>query len=133
METNIGLGRAPRPEENLWIRSGFVNPSLWLARISRQLPAATGDAPCPVVFSRIGMLDGLSSTAARPSGRKPHWTQHLAGLATKVGEKCGLAYIRCSEGQRSHIRRGKKPPLGSGDRGSSLSILDVFYARRMVR
>ncbi len=63
------------------------------ARISHQLPAAADDAQCPAVFSRIGMLDGLSSTTPRPSGRKPHWTMHLAALATKVGEKCGLAVV----------------------------------------
>ncbi len=62
-----------------------------LARMSHQLPTAADDAPCPAMFSRIGMLDGLQSTTPRPSGRKPHWTQHLAALATKPGEICGLA------------------------------------------
>jgi len=61
-----------------------------LARTSHQLPAAVGDAPHPAVFSRFGVLDVLSSTTPRPSGRKPHWARHVADLATKAGEKCGL-------------------------------------------
>ncbi len=67
-----------------------------LTRISHQLSAAADDAPCPAVFSRLGMLDGQSSTTPRPSGRKPHWTRHLAALATKPGEKCGLKRIPSS-------------------------------------
>jgi hypothetical protein len=43
-------------------------------------------APHPAVFSRLGVLDVLSSTAPRPSGRKPHWARHLAALATKPSE-----------------------------------------------
>jgi hypothetical protein len=42
------------------------------------------------MFSHFGVLDVLSSTTPRPSGRKPHWARHLATLATKAGEKCGL-------------------------------------------
>ncbi len=61
-----------------------------LARTSHQLPAAAGDAPHPVVFSHFRVLDVLSSTTPLPSGRKPHWPRHLADLATKAGEKCGL-------------------------------------------
>jgi len=61
-----------------------------LARTSHQLPAAAGDAPHPTGFSHFGVLDVLSSTTPRPSGRKHHWARHLADLATKVGEKCGL-------------------------------------------
>ncbi len=64
-----------------------------LTRISHQLSAAADDAPCPAVFSRVGMLDGLSSTTPRPSGRKPHWTRHFATLATKPGEKRGLILV----------------------------------------
>jgi len=37
------------------------------------------------------VLDVLSSTTPRPSGRKRRWARHLAALATKAGEKCGLA------------------------------------------
>jgi len=60
------------------------------ARISHQLPTAAGDAQHPAVFSRLGVLDVLSSTPPRPSGRQPHWAQHLATLATKPGEISGL-------------------------------------------
>jgi hypothetical protein len=61
-----------------------------LARISHQLPAAGDDAPHPAVFSRLGVLDVLQVRAPRPSGRKPHCARHLAALATKAGEICGL-------------------------------------------
>ena len=53
-----------------------------LARISNQLPTTVGDAPHPAVFSRLWVLDVLSSTTPRPSGRKPHWARHLAVLVT---------------------------------------------------
>jgi len=62
-----------------------------LARTSHRLPATAADAPHPAGFSRFGVLDVLSSTTPRPSGRKPGWARHLAALATKPGEKCGLA------------------------------------------
>jgi len=61
-----------------------------LTRTSHQLPATAGDALHPAGFSRIGVLDVLSSTTPRPSGRKLRWAQHLTDLATKAGEKCGL-------------------------------------------
>ncbi len=38
----------------------------------------------------------LSSTTPRSSRRKPHWARHLTGLATKLGEKWGLAVQRSS-------------------------------------
>jgi len=63
-----------------------------LARISHQLPAATGDASHPAVFSRLGVLDVPQVRAPRPSGRKPHWARRLAALATKPGEICGLGF-----------------------------------------
>jgi len=63
----------------------------FLTRISHQLPAATCDAPHPAVFSRLGVLDVPQVRAPRPLGRKPHWARHLAGLATKPGEICGLS------------------------------------------
>jgi tetratricopeptide (TPR) repeat protein len=63
-----------------------------LARISHQLSAAVGDVPHPSVFSRLGVLDVPQVRAPRPSGRKPHCARHLAGLATKPGEICGLAW-----------------------------------------
>ncbi len=46
--------------------------------------------PLPAAVAHLGVLDVLSSTTPRPSSRKRHWIQHLAGLATKPGEKCGL-------------------------------------------
>jgi hypothetical protein len=60
------------------------------ARISHQLSAAAGDAPHPAVFSRLGVLDVRLSTPPRLSGRKPRWARHLAVLAAKSGEICGL-------------------------------------------
>ena len=68
-----------------------------LARISHQLPAATGDASHPAVFSRLGVLDVPQVRAPRPSGRKPNWARRLAGLATKPGEICGLVHILVQE------------------------------------
>jgi len=65
-----------------------------LAYSSPQLSAAAGDAPHPAVFSRLGVLDVLSSTTPPPSGRKRHWARHLAALATKAGENCRLAGAR---------------------------------------
>ncbi len=61
-----------------------------LACISHQLPATAVDAPHPAGFSRFGVLDVLSSTTPRPSGRKPRWARHLVALATKPSEKCRL-------------------------------------------
>ena len=61
-----------------------------LTRTSHQLSATDGDAPHPAVFSRLGVLDVLSSTTPRPSSRKPCWARHLTALAAKAGEKCGL-------------------------------------------
>ena len=72
-------------------RGKFLLLDTGLAGISHQLPAAAGDAPHPEVFSRFGVLDVLSSTTPRPSGRKPHWARHLADLATKADEKRRLA------------------------------------------
>ena len=60
------------------------------SHISHQLSAAACDAPHPAVFSRLGVLDVPQVRALRPSGRKPHWARHLAGLATKPGKICGL-------------------------------------------
>ena len=61
-----------------------------LTRISHQLTAAASDTPCPAEFSRLGVLDVRSSPTPRPSDRKRRWAWHLAGLATKAGEKRGL-------------------------------------------
>jgi len=62
-----------------------------LTRISHQLSAVACDAPHPAVFSRLGVLDVPQVRAPRPSGRKPHWAHHLAALATKPSEICGLS------------------------------------------
>ncbi len=61
-----------------------------LARKPHQLSTAAGDAPHSAVLSRLGVLDVLSSTPPRPSGRNPHCARHLATLATKPGEIPGL-------------------------------------------
>jgi len=61
-----------------------------LTRNSHQLSAPASDAPHPAEFSRLGVLDVQSSTTPLPSGRKNRWARHLAALATKAGEKCGL-------------------------------------------
>ena len=61
-----------------------------MTRTSHQLSAAGDDAQHPAVFSRLGVLDVPQVRAPRPSGREPHWAQHLAALATKPGEKYGL-------------------------------------------
>jgi len=60
------------------------------ACISRHVAAAPRDMPQSATFSRFGVLDVLSSTTPRPSGRKRHISPHLAGLATRRGEKCRL-------------------------------------------
>ena len=59
-----------------------VNSRVHLARIIHEISAADDDSPYPAVFARLGALDVLSSTPARPSGRKPHRARHLAALAT---------------------------------------------------
>jgi hypothetical protein len=51
------------------------------------------DAPHPAGFSRFGVLDVLSSTTPRPSGRKPRWARPLTALAMKPGEKCRLELV----------------------------------------
>ncbi len=61
-----------------------------LARTSHQSSTAVGDAQSPAALSLIAMLDGQSSTTARPSGRKHRWALHLPALATNIGERCGL-------------------------------------------
>ncbi len=65
-----------------------------LAHTSHQLSATVVDAPHPAALSHLGVLTVLSSTPPRPSDRKLHWAQHLNGLATKPGEKCGLVPVR---------------------------------------
>ena len=62
------------------------------ARISHHLATTAGDMPQSATFSRFGVLDGLSSTTPRPSGRKRHISRHLAGLATRRGEISGRGW-----------------------------------------
>jgi soluble lytic murein transglycosylase len=64
-----------------------------LARACHRPSAGAADAPRPAAFSPHGVLDVPSSTTPRPSGRTPHWARHLGVLATKTGEKCGLALV----------------------------------------
>jgi len=64
------------------------------------------------------VLDVLSSTTPRPSGRKHRWARHLAVLAMKADEKRGLSLPRSSRRnaprgpnrrrQRSALRRRPK-------------------------
>ena len=60
------------------------------ARASHHLATAARDTPQSAPFSPIGLLDVQSSTPPRPAGRKHHISRHLAGLATRRGEKYGL-------------------------------------------
>jgi len=64
-----------------------------LARISHHLATTAHDMPQSAAFSRFGVLDVLSSTTPRPSGRKRHISRHLAGLATRRGEIFGLGEV----------------------------------------
>jgi len=85
---------APIPD--LWPRFPPFARSGWpdgLSRISHQLSAADSDAPHPAEFSHLGVLDVLSSTTPRPSGRKHRWARHLAALAMKADEKRGLSLL----------------------------------------
>ena len=66
----------------------------WLTRTSHHLASAARDMPQAAAFSRIGLLNVPSSTPPRPSGRKHHISRHLACLATRRGEKCGLKVVR---------------------------------------
>ena len=60
------------------------------ACVSHNVAAADRDMPQSAAFSPIGVLDVLSSTTPHPSGRKRNISRHLAGLATRRGEKCRL-------------------------------------------
>ncbi len=89
------------------------SPSV-LARSSHQLSAAAGDARHPAWLSHLRVLDVLSSTPARPSDRKPSWAQHLADLATKPGEKCGLGEPDATAPavRASTVKLPERPPHG---------------------
>ena len=64
---------------------------LMLASISHQLSTAAADPGMSIALRLVGFLDALSSTPAEPSGRAPCIHADLRRLATKPGEKCGLA------------------------------------------
>ncbi len=77
----VGAGRVIRP----WDRKSTdddVPHCVILARVTHEVSTAADDASRPAVFARLGMLDVLSSTPPRPSGRKPHCALHLVVLAT---------------------------------------------------
>jgi hypothetical protein len=101
--------------------AGFGRVLKWvvLAPITHQRPATAADAPHPTVFSPIGVLDVLSSTTPRPSSRKHRWVQHLAALATKPGEKWGLA-VRAS-GLASALRTAAVAHAGAGSSSASVA------------
>ena len=103
--SNVGVPVFTRciPAEKTYsvVESDVDGPTVLLARTSHQLSAAVGGAqahsanggagPYSAAFSHLGVLKVLLSAPPRPSGRKNHWAQHLTDLATKPGEKCGLA------------------------------------------
>ena len=68
-----------------------------LARISHQFSTAAADSGMSTALRLVGFLDVLSSTPAESSLRAPCIHARLRRLATKTGEKCGLA---------DHIYRG---------------------------
>ena len=105
-----------------------------LARISHQLPAAAGDAPHPAWFSHFRVLDVLSSTTPRPSDRKPHWARHLADLATKAGEICGLALKGvCGLAILSLVVVAcARPTAHTADAGTASSPLEVVQPRAIL-
>ncbi len=62
-----------------------------LARISRQISAAAVDPGMSTALHPVGFLDVLSSMPAEYSLRAPCTHARLRLLATKPGEKYGLA------------------------------------------
>ena len=62
-----------------------------LARISHQLPTAAPHLPASAALRSVGVLDGPTGPPARASVATPCSRRHLRRLATKAGEKCGLA------------------------------------------
>jgi len=70
--------------------SGIAGSWRDLTRISHHVATTARDMPQSAAFSPIGVLDVLSSTPPRPSGRERHISRHLADLATRRGEIWGL-------------------------------------------
>ena len=69
---------------------------LWVpARISHHLPAADADRPASTALNVARGLDVPSSTPARPDSRSPCRSRPLRALASRSGEKSGLAAGLC--------------------------------------
>ena len=63
-----------------------------LTRISHQVSTAAADPGMSTALRSVGFLDVPSSTPAESSRRAPCIHARLRRLATKLGEKCGLAH-----------------------------------------
>ena len=96
------------------------------ARTCHRRSAAAADAPRPEAFAPLGVLDVPSRTTPRPSGRKPHWARHLGALATKTGEKCGLALVTVAVAATA-VACGGDTPQPTDRR---LDLLDQAFALR---
>ena len=94
-----------------------------LACISHQLPATAGDAPHPAGFSRLGVLDVLSSTPPRPSrsGRSPQcrplrapWPRILGAATTAMSlHRRGTATTKTGPCRRNPSGRWGSRPISS--------------------
>ena len=93
-----------------------------LARISHHVATAARDMPQSAAFSRLGVLDVLSSTTPRPSGRKRNISRHLTGLATRRGEKGGLG-TGCWIRPPTQLGIGCCRPCGLAHPASSIQYL----------
>jgi len=92
-------------------------------RISHQLSAAACDAPHPAVFSRLGVLDGLSSTTPRPArpGRGPQrrplrapWPRILGAATTAMSfHRRGAATTKTGPWRRNPSGRWGSRPISS--------------------
>ncbi len=56
--------------------------------------------PC---FSRFALRDVVQTTTCRSNREKPSWERHLTSLATKAGEKCGLAIMLVPRRNQHHV------------------------------
>ena len=85
-------------------------------------PSTAGsEAPHSALFSRLGVLNGLTRTPARLSGRKLHCAQRLATFVTNPGESCGFIRQRTTsqilafsdqEKKTEAISLGYRPTVG---------------------
>jgi len=103
----------------MWFRKSVSCPNLLTIKNFNLALIAVGLAHISHQFSHFGVLDVLSSTTPRPSDRKPHWARHLADLATKAGEKSGLAVSAGEAADRSPMTLlpggGGAQALAAGD------------------